>query len=66
AYAPYAFFNILSPIVSAFYGFAGISIMTLEEDPASEQYVRPMKLKKSNKELQEYIENYQKKHNVHA
>lgn len=62
AYAPFAFFNILSPIVSALYGFIGFSIMTLEEDPASEQYVHKMKVKKSNKELQEYIENYQKKH----
>lgn len=62
AYAPFAFFNILSPIVSSLYGFIGFSIMTLEEDPASEQYVRPMKLKKSNAELQEYTTNYQKKH----
>jgi NhaC family Na+:H+ antiporter len=66
AYAPFAFFNILSPIVSAVYGFIGFSIMTLEEDPASEQYVRPMKLKKSSSEMQEYIVNYQKKHNIIA
>lgn len=62
AYAPFAFFNLLSPIVSAFYGFTGISIMTLDEDPASEQFTHKMKLKKSNKELAEYIENYQAKH----
>ncbi len=62
AYAPFAFFNILSPIVSVLYGFAGFSIMTLEEDPASPQYVRPMKFKKSPKELNEYTINYQKKH----
>jgi len=49
AYLPFAFFNILSPIVTVLYGFLGISIMTLEEDPASPQYVRPMKLIKSNK-----------------
>lgn len=66
AYAPFAFFNILSPIVSAIYGFTGFSIMTLEEDPASELYVRKMKLKKSNQELQEYIESYQKTHSVQA
>lgn len=66
AYAPFAFFNILSPIVSAMYGFLGISIMTLEEDPASKQYVRPMKFKKSSQELEEYIVNYQKTHNVNA
>jgi NhaC family Na+:H+ antiporter len=64
AYAPYAFFNILSPIVSVIYGFIGFSIMTLEEDPASEQYVRPMKLKKSPKELADYIENYERTHNA--
>ena len=62
AYAPFAFFNILSPIVSVLYGFTGFSIMTLEEDPASEQYVRPMKVRKSPKELQEYITNYKNKH----
>ncbi len=62
AYAPFAFFNLLSPIVSVTYGFTGISIMTLDEDPASEQYTHKMKLKKSNKELSEYIENYQAKH----
>ena len=62
AYLPFAFFNLLSPIVSATYGFTGISIMTLDEDPASEQYTHKMKLKKSNKELSEYIENYQVKH----
>lgn len=62
AYAPYAFFNILSPIVSTLYGFLGISIMTLEEDPASKQYVRKMKVKKSPRELEEWIAEYQKKH----
>ncbi|WP_312701050.1 Na+/H+ antiporter NhaC [Sedimentibacter sp.] len=62
AYAPYAFFNLLSPIVSVTYGYLGFSIMTLEEDPASEQYVRPMKVKKSPKELEEYISNYKAKH----
>lgn len=66
AYAPFAFFNILSPVVSAIYGFTGFTIMTLEEDPASEQYVRPMKKKKSNKELQDYIDNYQKTHHAKA
>ncbi|NYB76078.1 Na+/H+ antiporter NhaC [Sedimentibacter hydroxybenzoicus DSM 7310] len=62
AYLPYAFFNLLSPIVSVIYAYMGISIMTLEEDPSSEQYVRPMKLKKSPKELEEYIANYKNKH----
>ena len=63
AYAPFAFFNILSPIVSVIYGFTGFSIMTLEEDPASPQYKHKMKLKKSNRELEEYIANYQAKAN---
>ena len=63
AYAPFAFFNILSPIVSVIYGFMGISIMTLEEDPASPEYKHKMKLKKSNEELEEYIANYQAKAN---
>ena len=60
-YAPFAFFNILSPIVSVIYGFTGFSIMTLEEDPASPQYKHKMKLKKSGRELEEYIANYQAK-----
>lgn len=66
AYAPFAFFNYLSPIVSVLYGFLGFSIMTLEEDPASEQYVRPMKLKKSPKELADYVEKYEKTHRINA
>ena len=61
AYAPFAFFNLLSPIVSVLYGYTGFSIMTLEEDPASPQFKHKMKLKKSNKELEEYIANYQAK-----
>lgn len=65
-YIPYAIFNYLSPIVSITFAYLGISIMTLEEDPASEKYVRPMKLKKSPKELEEYIINYQKANNVNA
>ena len=61
AYAPFAFFNLLSPIVSAIYGFTGFSIMTIEEDPASPEYKHKMKLKKSPKELEEYIANYKAK-----
>ncbi len=62
SYMPFAFFNMLSPIVSVLYAYMGISIMTLEEDPASEKYVRPMKLKKSPKELEEWVANYRAKH----
>ena len=61
AYAPFAFFNILSPIVSVIYGFTGFSIMTIEEDPASPKFKQKMKLKKTSKELQEYIANYEAK-----
>lgn len=59
AYAPFAFFNLLSPIVSIIYGYSGISIMTLEEDPSSPEYKHKMKLKKSSKELADYIANYE-------
>ncbi len=64
AYLPYTFFNLLSPVVSVLYAYAGFSIMTLEEDPSSEQYVRPMKLKKSSRELDEYVNNYKKSRSV--
>ncbi|MFA9423580.1 MAG: Na+/H+ antiporter NhaC [Sedimentibacter sp.] len=53
AYLPYAFFNLLSPVVSVSFAYLGISIMTLEEDPSATEYVRPMKLFKSPKELME-------------
>jgi phosphate transport system permease protein len=59
AYAPFAFFNILSPIISIIYAFTGFSIMTIEEDPSSPEYKQKMKLKKSPKELEEFIQNYQ-------
>lgn len=62
SYIPYAFFNLLSPITTIVFAYMGITIMTLEEDPSSEQYVRPMKFKKSPKELEEYIVNYKNKH----
>jgi Na+:H+ antiporter, NhaC family len=31
AYAPFAFFNLLSPVISAVYGFTGFSIVKIEE-----------------------------------
>lgn len=37
-YAPFAFFNILSPIVSTIAGYVGYSIMKLEDDPSAEEY----------------------------
>lgn len=64
SYMAYAYFNILSPIVTVVFAFLGISIMTLEEDPAAPEYVRPMKLKKSPKELMEIQERYLKMNNI--
>ena len=32
AYAPYAFLNIMNPIISAIYGFTGFSITKLDKD----------------------------------
>ncbi|MDD2397834.1 MAG: Na+/H+ antiporter NhaC [Tissierellia bacterium] len=61
AYAPFAFFNILSPIVSVLYAYTGFSIMTMDEDPSSPEYTHKMKLKKSKQELEEYIANYEAK-----
>jgi len=34
-YLPFAFLNLLSPCVSIFYGFTGITIQKIEEDPES-------------------------------
>ncbi len=39
AYLPYAFFNLLSPVVTVTFGFFGITIMKLENDPASPEYI---------------------------
>ena len=41
AYAPFAFFNILSPIVTTIAGYVGYSIMKLENDPSAEEYKGP-------------------------
>ncbi|MDN5203382.1 Na+/H+ antiporter NhaC [Fulvivirgaceae bacterium BMA10] len=35
-YAPYCFFNIISPLMSMFFGYAGIKIRKIEEEPAKE------------------------------
>jgi NhaC family Na+:H+ antiporter len=37
AYAPYAFFNLLSPVVSAAYGFTGFSIVKIEKAQEASQ-----------------------------
>jgi NhaC family Na+:H+ antiporter len=39
SYAPFAFFNILSPITTVAYGFLGITIMKLVNDPAAPEYI---------------------------
>jgi len=39
AYLPYAFFNILSPIITVTFGFLGITILKLENDPSSPEYI---------------------------
>lgn len=45
AYMPYAIFNILSPITTVVFGYLGITIMKLENDPAAPEYVGPKKAK---------------------
>jgi NhaC family Na+:H+ antiporter len=32
AYAPFAFFNLLNPVIAAIYGFTGLSIRSVGED----------------------------------
>lgn len=45
AYIPFAFFNILSPVVTVIFGYMGITIMKLENDPAAPEYIGPKKAK---------------------
>jgi NhaC family Na+:H+ antiporter len=33
AYLPFAFLNLFSPAISMFYGFTGITIQKIEDDP---------------------------------
>lgn len=47
AYAPFAFFNILSPITTVVYGFLGLTIMKLVNDPAAPEYQGPKKKTKN-------------------
>jgi NhaC family Na+:H+ antiporter len=37
-YIPYAFLNLVNPIVSIVFGFTGISMMKLEDDPSAPEY----------------------------
>jgi NhaC family Na+:H+ antiporter len=45
AYLPYCFFNLLSPITTVAFGYLGITIMKLENDPAAPEYIGPKKAK---------------------
>lgn len=65
AYLPFAFLNLITPIIAVVFAYAGFSVMTINEDPSSPEYTHKMKLKKSNKELEEYIANY-KANNLQA
>lgn len=38
SYAPYAVLNLVSPIVSIVFGYAGITMMKLEDDPSAPEY----------------------------
>jgi NhaC family Na+:H+ antiporter len=37
-YLPYCFLNLVNPIVSIVFGFTGITMMKLEDDPSSPEY----------------------------
>lgn len=39
AYAPFAFFNLINPLIAAFYGFTGFSIREMSADEAAETAV---------------------------
>jgi NhaC family Na+:H+ antiporter len=40
-YIPYAFLNLVNPIVSIVFGFLGITMMKLENDPSAPEYKGP-------------------------
>lgn len=40
-YVPYCFLNLVNPIVSIVYGYAGITMMKLENDPSAPEYKGP-------------------------
>ena len=43
AYLPYCFLNLVNPIVSIFFGFTGITMMKLEDDPSAPEYTGTVK-----------------------
>jgi NhaC family Na+:H+ antiporter len=40
-YIPYCFLNLVNPIVSIVFGFTGITMMKLEDDPSAPEYTGP-------------------------
>jgi NhaC family Na+:H+ antiporter len=38
SYLPYCFLNLVNPLVSIFFGFTGITMMKLEDDPSAPEY----------------------------
>jgi len=40
-YLPYCFLNLINPIVSIIFGFTGITMMKLEDDPSAPEYKKP-------------------------
>ena len=50
-YLPFAFLNLLSPMISMFYGFTGITIQKIEDDPDSLAGVEEDELPRKNEEL---------------
>ena len=40
-YFPYCFLNLVNPIVSIIFGYAGITMMKLEDDPSAPEYKGP-------------------------
>ncbi|MBU3190504.1 Na+/H+ antiporter NhaC [Clostridium bowmanii] len=43
AYLPYCFLNLVNPLVSIFFGFTGITMMKLEDDPSAPEYKEKLK-----------------------
>jgi NhaC family Na+:H+ antiporter len=40
-YLPYCFLNLINPVVSIVFGFTGITMMKLENDPSAPEYKGP-------------------------
>jgi NhaC family Na+:H+ antiporter len=46
-YIPYAFLNLVNPIVSIVFGFTGITMLKLENDPSAPEYKGPKNTSKN-------------------